>query len=447
MYDIRCKVNYAANRTHQRSKDRGPRAAISVFRAWVFHYSSLIYCYMRQAIDMNKASAEMRFLLSCMRRKDQRAEVSPPAGIGWDSFIKLTRAHRCVPQAYGYMLALESGSIPGPVLESMRKLTAKIAVCNVVVTGALFGIQDLFVKNDIRVTCIKGPALSMLAYGNTSMRQFGDLDLVVYEQDRPRAVELLLAEGYELRELSACENLGAFLRTGQAVTLQNRDRTVYLDLSSVPISHLMTTSGLTERVISGSARVEVDDDRSILSPGAELMMMLVCMHGAEDMWNKLSEVADVKALLERRADADWAGLLETAAEWGQRRSVLVGMGVAQKLLSADIPAELSEALLRDPAAVALADEVAQGIVSGRSLNAGLLRAKRFEYATRDRAVDRLRWVIRQVFVPGAVEFNSIAFPQWLSFMYYILRPIRLMGKMLGRGERSDQFTVGSHCVR
>lgn len=380
---------------------------------------------------MEIASPEMRFLLKCVDRTAQPdAAQDVVRNIDWDVFLGLTRAHRCVPQVYKRLSELTadrkaSGFVPDTMMESLKNLTTKIAVCNVRMTETLCDIQDLLRKNEIRVACIKGPALSMLAYGNTTMRQFGDLDLIVSGKDMDRAVELILQHGYEFRELSSKANISSYLNTLQAVTFQNSDRTIYVDVSSVLISHLLSPPELADLILDSSSILPVDEKSGIYSPGPELMMMAVCVHGAEDMWNKLMAVADVAALLDSHPDADWAGMLTTAAKWGQRRSALIGMAVAQKLLNADLPEGIAKAVSSDPGVMKLAEDAVNGLVSRGSLNAGLLKQKLFEIRSRDRAGDKLRWFIRMVFVPTAGEYNAVTLPQSQSFLYYLLRPFRL----------------------
>jgi hypothetical protein len=41
----------------------------------------------------------------------------------------------------------------------------------------------------------KGPALAVQAYGDLSLRQYDDLDLLIHEADVPRAYQLLIANG------------------------------------------------------------------------------------------------------------------------------------------------------------------------------------------------------------------------------------------------------------
>jgi hypothetical protein len=79
---------------------------------------------------------------------------------------------------------------------------------------------------------------------------------------------------------------------------------------------------------------------------------LLFHHGCRHHWGRLSQVADVAALLASKRD--WAALLEASAAEGRRRQVLVGCALAARLAAAPLPAEVREALRRDRAARRLA---------------------------------------------------------------------------------------------
>src|SRR5205085_1153465 len=63
-------------------------------------------------------------------------------------------------------------------------------------TDALFDLLDRFAKAHIQAIPFKGPTLAATAYGDLSLRQAGDLDLLVHRSDIVRAADLLEALGH-----------------------------------------------------------------------------------------------------------------------------------------------------------------------------------------------------------------------------------------------------------
>jgi hypothetical protein len=366
-------------------------------------------------------TAEMQLLLDCVRSSEGALDAS---GVDGNAFIRLARAHRCIPRVQARLMPC-----PLPLGESLKQLATKVGLCNTVLTEALFRIQHVLDKNRIPVTCVKGPALSLLAYGNIAARQFGDLDLVVSCRDLFRTAELLLSQGYTLRRLSIPANLRRYVSAQRCVTMQNTEQTVYLDVASTLVSHALSTCDMAEEVLTASTPLRVDGDRQVYAPGPECMMVIVCIHGAQEMWDKLYMVGDVAALLESHPDADWGAALEMARTWGHGRSVRVGMALARQVLGVTLPEVAAQALSHDAVSSGLANEAAASLLSGRSLDIGLGAKHRFAWRNLDRTGARCRWFLRTAFVPGAWELNRIVLPRGFGFLYYALRPFRMLGRM------------------
>jgi len=56
--------------------------------------------------------------------------------------------------------------------------------------GELFRLLELFSQNEIRALVIQGPVLAAQAYGDASLRRYGDLDLPVRQRNIHRATVL-----------------------------------------------------------------------------------------------------------------------------------------------------------------------------------------------------------------------------------------------------------------
>ena len=59
-----------------------------------------------------------------------------------------------------------------------------------------FGVLELLNSESITAVPLKGPILAKQAYGNVSLRQFCDLDILVHRAQVRRAKEVLATAGY-----------------------------------------------------------------------------------------------------------------------------------------------------------------------------------------------------------------------------------------------------------
>ena len=330
--------------------------------------------------------------------------------------------------------------LPPEWFAQLRARQTPIAAYNMRSLALLRRFQRLMEANGIQLVPIKGPALALLAYGDVARRQFEDLDLLVRREDLLRAVEVLEREGYRLRELS-----DSVCRARYAASLQNwsleKAGSPPLDLKPVLVSHALTGPASAEFMAAACQRIPIDEKRSLAAPGPEAMLLAVCLDGANDMWFKLSSVADVGALLVKYADRDWGGFLGAAARLGQRRSVLVGSGLAEELLGCDLPPAFREGDRQDPVARRLARRAADRLRALAPRHSFVVRQTWFALQTRERLRDRFRFLSRLLFVPGAFELAAWPLPGVLQPLHALMRPGRLAWDLLVRKGRHRRLTV------
>lgn len=398
----------------------------------------------RAILSAGRASREMRFLCACVgasREPGRLARALAEGPVEWAKVLALAANHHAIPLAYQAMKAIargRAGAVPAEFLAYLHREYMAIAACNLRATATLHRLQRRMEADGIRLVPIKGPALALLAYGSTSMRQFEDLDLIVRREDLLRAVDRLEREGYELREIPPGASRPRHLAALQDWSLRKPGEPLHVDLKPVLISHTLSGPESADFMARACRPLAMGEGRSLLAPGPEAMLWAVCLDGANEMWGKLSSVADVARLLAAFPDAEWSGLLREAAHVGQRRSLLSGARLASLLLESPVPEAFQDAERRDPVARRLAEEAAGRMRAELSLRTGIVRQCGYALRTRDRARDRWRFLRRLLFVPGAAELNLLALPGVLHPLYSLLRPFRLAWDALrGRPRRID----------
>ncbi|HPC57365.1 MAG TPA: nucleotidyltransferase family protein [Kiritimatiellia bacterium] len=383
-------------------------------------------------------SPEMALLLRCAAPGAEAAEVPV---LDWPRFLALATHHHLLPLVARRLNAIaDAGArVPGEWLGYFQRQAERISAFNLRAAGILRRLQRLARERDLRLIPVKGPALAAWAYGDIALRQFEDLDLVVPREDLLRAVDMLEAEGYRLRELPVGVDRRRYLATGQDWSMERPGKPPHLDLKPVLISHALCGFESADWLLCASRPVATGDGGTLEAPGPEAMLLAVCVDGANEGWPKLSAVADVAALLANQAGADWAGLLADAGRLGQRRSVLTGAALAERLLACPLSAPLADALRRDPLSRRLAETAARSLAAGRLPRDDGWRAVRFAWRTRDDGRVRFRYLRRVLCVPGAADLAAFALPPPLDPLYACLRPVRLAWDALrGRSRRIPQ---------
>ena len=386
------------------------------------------------------ASAEMDLLCACASpafAAETAEKLRQGPTVSWPRFLELATNHHVLPLVQR-ALKTSPEIVPAEVLGRLRACRTAIAAYNLRAEATLRRLQERLADLDIRLVPIKGPALARLAYGDVALRQFEDLDLIVRKADLLRAVAALEGAGYRLRELAAAVDRRRFLETLQNWSLE-KPGFPPLDLKPVLISHALCGSETADFMESACRRLP--DASGLRAPDPAAMLLAVCVDGANEMWFKLSAVADVGALLAKYADLDWGCSLGEAQRLGQRRSLLVGACLAENLLGVELPDTFRAGLSGDPAARRLAGEVATRLRTEAPRQDIVFRQTVFALRTRERLRDRWRFVRRLLFVPGAYEFTRWPWSPALRPFQALLRPFRLAWTIAVRSGRATRLTL------
>ncbi|MEN6551688.1 MAG: nucleotidyltransferase family protein, partial [Methanobacterium sp.] len=117
--------------------------------------------------------------------------------LDWDYLLKIASRHNLKQLLYWQLNRIGSGEVPSEIMRDLKEFLKNNATKNLLFLKELISIIKLLNKHDIKSVPYKGPILAQQVYGNLTMRQFGDLDLLVKKDDVPIIKEVLISKGYK----------------------------------------------------------------------------------------------------------------------------------------------------------------------------------------------------------------------------------------------------------
>ena len=393
----------------------------------------------------NKAAAvsaipqEAQILLACARSRMERDAVRDAVGalderIDWDCLIQKALDHGTAPLLFRNISRFATGKIPQEKLHRLGNAVSLIALRNLKLTGELLNLLTLFGERGIRALPFKGPTLSAAAYGNLSLRTFGDLDILMAMEDIRKAKEVLIAQGYHARlDLTASEE-ESYLRSHHDYKFVRGDGNMVVELQSgitqCSFSFPLDFEDLWER------REEMTlGGVSVLNLPAEDLLLILCVHGAKHQWEQLKWISDIAELVEANYDRlDWHRVMTQARRRGGERMLLLGLFLAHDLVYARLPQQVAQRIQNVPQVKALADCVSERLFRDVS-DTPRLRDERpfFYWEVRERLRDKLAIVWRyfpeyfwRLIVPNKKDHELLRLPPFLSLGYYVVHPVRMV---------------------
>ncbi|MBI1791056.1 MAG: nucleotidyltransferase family protein [Acidobacteria bacterium] len=350
------------------------------------------------------------------------------AGVDWELLLgQIAPWHRMLPLLAWHLTGAFAEETPRPVLDRLQALFESNSVRNLFLTRELLRLTALLQAEGVRAAPFKGPLLAMSVYGKLSLREFGDLDILVSREQVAKARDLLVAQGYRIHHPSARALEAIYLRTEYHYMFlhESRRNGVELHCEVAPwyFSFPLETGKILERLEPVSVA-----GTTVQTLSRQDLLLMLCMHGTKHLWERVELIGCVAELVRSQSGWDWDGLMREAQALGSRRMVLLALLLARSLCAAPLPGEIDSEIEADPVLQELAAEVRRRIHGDPDPVAKFMEKPWFHLRARERWADRLRYALRLALAPNWDEIEFLPLPRFLFPLYWVLRPIRVTGK-------------------
>jgi hypothetical protein len=384
-------------------------------------------------VKLDKTNREIRLedeVLLCVGRVDREGEIAErlssllQSKLDWEYLLHSARRHGLMPGLQQY-LSYHS-AVPVEVKTQLRDESHALQGTNLLLTRELLRVLSLLEAEGIRAIPFKGPTLTMLAYGNVALRQFNDLDFLLQEVDIPRARAVLSLHGYRSQHPLGRTQEDAYFRSLCQLPLLHKETSILVELHSkvTPQSFSFSADQIFwQRLIPVSLL-----GKEVLTFSREDLLLILCVHGAKHVWCCLGWIGDVASLLSASPAIDWEQVTEQARHMGCERMLRLGLFLAHDLLGAPLPDLVVQEVHKDSAVRLLAERVHKQLFGSPGMDLSGFGDALFHLRVRERLRDAVRYSLSLALAPTLADWERLALPAQLSFLYYPARFIRLVGK-------------------
>lgn len=293
--------------------------------------------------QLPEQTPEFELLLAILRSPtdEQHAEhlrLRMNERLDWKHFVNIAFRHKVIPQLYGTLGPESKALLPPDTRETLNNLYLRNAKKAMIRSAETVSILRRFQAHDINSLALKGPPLSLWAYGDISLRYAGDLDLFVAEHQADLAESLISESGYDnitpgLRHRTQLRQLTAnteFRSDRLDLTLELHWRLTHHKLMTTEFNALYNRAQST--TITGFPI-------KVLSPEDRFVYLIV--HGSNHGWFRLAWLCDIGQIIQRHQDLDWSHIYHEANKMDLDRVMRQAMTLVDRLLNVSIPAPLA----------------------------------------------------------------------------------------------------------
>jgi hypothetical protein len=378
---------------------------------------------------------EIELLLCCSRtcidsQRTQRLKTLVQEEIDWTYLTQMALRQGVMPLLYFNLNTTCLDTVPQTVLEQLRNNFQSNALNSLFLASELLKLLNLFNEHAIPTIPFKGSVLAASIYGNLTLRQFCDLDILVREQDFIKARELLILKGYQSIEEYDWEQSFAHSSSGVHVDLHQRITSRYFPIR---FDFDRCWQRLESISLAGT---------TVVNLSAEDLLIILCVQVAKDCWyerDQLIKICDIAELIDAHQTLDWKDVLEQAHRLGCRRILFLGLLLAHELLGAALPQEVLLEVQANSAVRSLALQVRDRFFQNTYIPPDtiesplkrLVRSAIFNFRIRERWQDKLPYIfflLQSAVIPNEKDCELVSLPTYLTYLYYLLKPVRLVEK-------------------
>jgi hypothetical protein len=366
-----------------------------------------------------------QLLLWCLGSTSQ-FPLLPDDTLEWGAFLDLAQSQNIVPIVANKLRSFPPGNFPAKIISTLQAWHLESTRHNMALLMALSSVLDLLKEGGVTAIPFKGPTTAMMAYGDLSQRTCGDLDILVTQDEYPKVISILQSNGYAVTER---------YESAMQSTLVHEGSTISIDLHwGIPPREIDLNVGLLRK----SLRDFDLAGKTVQTFSVNDMFLIHCINATKEYWRpNLRQFYDIKMFVEH-ADQEWQTVLTRARDIGCERMVMVSLLVAHNLYTLPLPKPIMSQLQRCSYAGRVAQELENQLYINSEIPLGrqfgkplMFRNHRTYYlALTDSPVQRVLGWTRLILTPTTADLEYFCLPRPLSFLYYLIRPFRLLLKTL-----------------
>ncbi|HJP90392.1 MAG TPA: nucleotidyltransferase family protein [Pyrinomonadaceae bacterium] len=360
-------------------------------------------------------------VILCIARRQLNARLLR-RDLNWDYLFTTAQAHGLLPLLHKDLTAVPH-LVPIEFLSRLKQAAVANSQTVLHLISKQLRVYKLFKENNIPVALFKGPLLAQMAYGELSLRQAGDIDLLIHRHDFDRASTLLESLDYQMHPKLTRPQLDSHLAFHCELPFMRDDWFTVVDLHWQLAPRSFVFGLKAEEVMSRLQTVWLAGT-SVETFSNEDLVLYQAMHGAKHLWRRLEWITALAESLRAAPEISWDIIMGRAANACATRMLALGLRLVELFSGVSVPSHVFTTVDSDNSMQRMATRIRKQIFTTYG-PADSAETNLYNLRIMDRKRDALVSALRALFVPTLPDWQALALPAPLHSLYYAFRPLRL----------------------
>ena len=341
----------------------------------------------------------------------------------WHTFIDLAYTHGIFPVVYK-VLKNYAEFIPQEIMHSMKISNMSIVKENMLMSAELIKVMKLLEEHNIKAIAFKGPTLAQLAYGDITLRQYCDLDILIQAKSLQKSYAILLDTYSVQTKLQYLDN-DLYIDKLNDVNFFNKSNNILIELHWNLFQKQFSNTLLFADILKSSQKVKIQGyEFSIFSN--EVLLLYLCIHGSKHCWERISWILDIDKIIRKNPNLNWDLIEKMAKELQCENMLHLGLSQSEKLFHTPLNYEYKS----NKKLNLYIEENFEKLPLSKTEFSINYNSFKFRYMLQDNFTSKIRYLLRTIFPINAQDVTFVQLPTKLYFLYYLIKPFRLSLKYI-----------------
>jgi hypothetical protein len=337
----------------------------------------------------------------------------------WPGLVTQARRQQVLPLVFHNLEQLEFIGVPPAIREALKHAYRANTIRNFAFARELAAVLAALDSAGVPVVPLKGLPLAESLYGSLVLRMCWDIDLLVPRALRPVALNVLSARGYRpIIQRPFLQKLALRHDIEFGLVRQDESLEYPVELHWGLFTSTPTENAAMRELWHAAIRTHFLG-AACYSLTPEWEFLFLAAHAARHQWQGLKWLVDIHAICTRGA-LDWMEVKTLADRLQWTELVQITLSIAHVIFETTVPAVFPHTRLPHWLQIFPLRRRSPG-----------LGAVLFQVRLLKQPSHKLRFLSRACLVPTVAEEDWWPLSNRLSFLYYLLRPTRLLLKWGG----------------
>ena len=385
----------------------------------------------------HELSDDLKFFIVCCQTEQSDADVAfiekYIVTLDQQKLTSLAIQHGILPLVYKAIkeLSLENDSIvPVEFLTELKAHYMRISQRNMLMSAELIRIMKLLEENNIEALAFKGPTLSQMAYGDITLRQYVDLDVLTRKEDIYKIDALLKAQGYErLLHITPTQEK-VYMQYAHDLGLIHKQKGIHFEMHWSFLDEDYPMQVDLEDFWKNTQKISING-HDISTFSNENLLYYLCIHGSKHLWERIEWIKDID-LLVRTNEINWEKVMERSESTGFEKMVYLGFSLSASLFSTPLPQIIHDQIAKHQQLNTLSKFVLENWKIPQSTFAKTSAMLKLFPGIKQQVI----YLHKIILKPSFNEYWFIDLPKGLYWGYYLVRPYLLIKKYFTKRDKT-----------